>query len=360
MNREWHQELGEEVEPSDERLPLVPSWAYLRKLSQSGPPLAELLLTTGIRLREVARLETDDQGLRIRGGRRLAGSLPHLPTSAQVDLLNWLAHTPLAGRFAAVGRTLTPTVFRHAFAVAALEGGVDLLVLRQLMGHHDLRTTQNYIALALKDCQEVYLHTHPLCALRKPQANLHIDQVLELLAAIAKPRDALIARLAYASGMRADELVSFTPADLDPDQDKIFVRAGKGQQDRYALADPETMARLRLHAQSRPLGERVFPTTRDQVWNIVKRAARAAGLHFPDATVSPHGLRHACASHCHQAGMPPELLARLLGHAVLRNTLLYVHVPWQRVVDALINCHSANRGTVRQHRKAAPQPRENP
>jgi site-specific recombinase XerD len=338
VNREWAEELGEEVEQaSDERLPLVPSWRYLRELCQTGPPLARLLLASGIRWDEVPRLEEDGEGLRIRGGRRLPGRLAEV---AREGFQEWLASTPLATRFAAIGRRLTPTVFRHAFAVAALEGGVDLLVLRQLMGHRDLRTTQNYIAVALRDCQKVYQQTHPLCARRKPQARLNVDQVLDLLAAIAKPRDALIARLGYASAMRADELVSFTPADLDPDQDRIFVRAGKGEQDRYVLTDAETMVRLRLHAQGRPLHERVFPTTRDQVWKIVKRAARAAGLDFPDATVSPHGLRHACASHCHQAGMPPELLARLLGHAVLRNTLLYVHVPWQRVMEELTRCRS--------------------
>ena len=109
----------------------------------------------------------------------------------------------------------------------------------------------------------------------------------------------------------------------------LFVRGGKGSQDRYALVDPESLRQLLAYLATLTTGSRIFRTTRAQLFIVVKRAARRVGLldKYAGLSVSPHSLRHACASHCYQRGMEPEMVRKLLGHEDLRNTLLYVDCP---------------------------------
>ena len=64
-------------------------------------------------------------------------------------------------------------------------------------------------------------------------------------------------RLLYATGLRASELVALRYLDFS--EGGVFVRQGKGPQDRYALIDPES---LRLVGQGEPGQQLVFPITR--------------------------------------------------------------------------------------------------
>jgi integrase/recombinase XerD len=59
-----------------------------------------------------------------------------------------------------------------------------------------------------------------------------------------------------------------------------------------------------------------------QVWRIVRKAARDAGI-LTD--VSPHFLRHAHASHALDRQAPIHLVQQTLGHASLQTTSKYTH-----------------------------------
>jgi site-specific recombinase XerD len=59
-----------------------------------------------------------------------------------------------------------------------------------------------------------------------------------------------------------------------------------------------------------------------QVWRIVRKAARDAGI---PADVSPHWLRHAHASHALGRQAPIHLVQQTLGHASLATTSKYAH-----------------------------------
>ena len=73
---------------------------------------------------------------------------------------------------AEIGKRGSCHLFRHTCATLMLEGGADIRFIQQLLGHADVRTTQVYTQVSIRQLQEVHARTHPAQLSPEAQAEL--------------------------------------------------------------------------------------------------------------------------------------------------------------------------------------------
>ncbi len=166
-------------------------------------------------------------------------------------------------------------------------------------------------------------------------------------------RDAALLEFLYATGCRVAEAVGVDVLDIDLENGSALV-TGKGSKQRlvplgrYAIAAIEAYLPLRMELRGGDRDpERLFlnargrPLTRQGVWQIVRRHARAAG--FDEARVSPHVLRHSAATHMVEGGADLRSVQEILGHASISTTQVYTRVSPRHLYEVYVSSHPRSR-----------------
>ena len=148
-------------------------------------------------------------------------------------------------------------------------------------------------------------------------------------------RDRAVLELLYATGMRVSELTGLSLGDMDAEHGSALV-FGKGGKERLVPVGKVALEVLARYLGSvRPrldrrvgkgalfLNHRGTRLSRMSVWTIVKRAAARAGI---ERRVSPHTLRHSCATHLLEGGADLAAVQEMLGHADISTTQIYTHL----------------------------------
>ena len=181
---------------------------------------------------------------------------------------------------------------------------------------------------------------------RRLPKNLSEDQVEALLAApnVDTPlglRDRAMLETLYATGLRVSELTGLKIAQVSLDMGVVRV-LGKGSKERLVPLGEEAIAWIKRYLETsrtalaaKGRSDAIFvtardgPLTRQAFWALLKRYAVKSGI--PAASLSPHVLRHAFATHLLNHGADLRVVQLLLGHADITTTTIYTHVARERL-----------------------------
>jgi len=179
----------------DEAKRLVESPDISQPQGQRDRALLELLYASGMRVSELVNMNVEQINLatneiRVWGkgskervvliGEPAANALSVYMSDGRRGLLgdkknNALFVNRYGGRLAArrvqkilekyaltINKKVHPHVLRHTFATHLLDGGADLKVVQELLGHADLSSTQIYTHVTQSRARRIYLSAHPM------------------------------------------------------------------------------------------------------------------------------------------------------------------------------------------------------
>ena len=138
----------------------------------------------------------------------------------------------------------------------------------------------------------------------------------------------LMLRLLFYTAVRVSELCNIAVADVDLENCKIRINAGKGDKDRYVLFGKSFATALRTHIAAHPNNRWLFQTRRNtrytsrRVQQIVKKYAEQAGV-----KATPHSFRHQAITWLtRHSGLADAELQLITGHSRRETLAIYQHV----------------------------------
>ena len=180
---------------------------------------------------------------------------------------------------------------------------------------------------------------------------LSVAQVVSLMDVVvgddpAARRDRAVLELLYGTGCRISEAGSLSLPDVDLHDGLVRV-TGKGAKERIVplgrcaaealerwlapegrgAMEPDRWAR-RGDAEAVFLNQRGGRLSRQGLWLVVRRHGDAAGI---GSLLTPHVLRHSCATHMLDGGADIRFVQEMLGHASISTTQIYTRVSTERL-----------------------------
>jgi site-specific recombinase XerD len=159
---------------------------------------------------------------------------------------------------------------------------------------------------------------------------LRQDQLVQLFAALRRPKYRALLMTCYAAGLRISEACQLRVEDIDSRRMVIRVLYAKGAKQRYTVLSRQLLAVLREYWKIDRPAEWLFPgqgtsghVVPDTVRGVFRKARRQVGL---GKWCTPHTLRHSFATHLLENGTELVVIQALLGHSTIKTTTAYTHV----------------------------------
>ena len=261
------------------------------------------------------------------------------------DLARWITH--LRSRHSVAGDATIDDVVAFVHVLQG-EGLAEASVTRTLVAVRGLH--RFLVAEEIRTDDPTADVEIPRVPRGLPKA-LSVEQISSLIDSVVGDdpvarRDRAILEVLYGTGARVSELVGMSLGDVDL-VDGLVRLTGKGAKERIvplgrhaaaALAswlapagrgalEPTRWAR-RGDAEAVFLNQRGSRLGRQGVWGVVRHRGDAVGLRD---TLTPHVLRHSCATHMLDHGADIRTVQELLGHASISTTQIYTKVTTERL-----------------------------
>lgn len=186
---------------------------------------------------------------------------------------------------------------------------------------------------------------------------LSVDDTFKLLDAPDEEkaiglRDRALLEILYGAGLRVSEVCNLNLNDVDFSRHVICVRQGKGGKERLAPLGDEAALAITDYLQHRAEfrhpqsgeqneealllgnhGQRLYPRA------VARLVDKYCLLAQTNQRISPHALRHSCATHLLDGGADLRVIQEILGHASLSTTQKYTQVSMEHLFKVYDQAH---------------------
>ncbi|MCO5319221.1 MAG: tyrosine recombinase XerD [Microthrixaceae bacterium] len=199
-------------------------------------------------------------------------------------------------------------------------------------------------------------------ALPKALDRTEVEAILELAATAAEGgdpvalRDRALLEFLYGTGARVSEACGLGFGDIDMEASLVRLLGKRDKERMVPVGRPARRAVAEYLDRGRPailaatprarggrdradaifLGVRGNRMSRQAVWEVLRRHSLRAGI---SSEVSPHVLRHSCATHMLEGGADIRIVAEMLGHASVSTTQIYTRVANDLLFEAYASAH---------------------
>ncbi len=273
------------------------------------------------------------------------GRSPRTVEAYRRDLLRYRAHLAAGGRGLDDAAETDVVAFVRALQGTGLAAASVTRMLVSVRGLHRFLAAEGH--RGDDPTADVEIPSPP----RGLPKALSVPQVGSLMEAVvgddpAARRDRAVLEVLYGTGCRISEAGSLSLGDVDLHDGLVRV-TGKGAKERIVplgrcaatalerwlapdgrgALEPELWAR-RGDAEAVFLNQRGGRLSRQGLWLVVRRHGEAAGI---GSLLTPHVLRHSCATHMLDGGADIRFVQEMLGHASISTTQIYTRVSTERL-----------------------------
>lgn len=219
---------------------------------------------------------------------------------------------------------LTPKAW-FAYVEAHLKENIQPSTLNTTL--RIVRSFLRYLQSAGQSICERMLEVRPLKMGQPLPCDLSIEQVKALFNAIHNDMDRAWFLLMLHSGLRTCEVRGLRVSDVDLSQHSIRIRDTKNQRERVVYLSLPTVETIQAYlANRKDTSEYLFTRHHNPLSNRYCQSRLNTISKQVNVKVTPHQLRHTCATLLLNAGMSIFALQSLLGHRYIETTLNYARL----------------------------------